>query len=146
MTLEQTAALLTSFAPALTSLDALEQSAHQNWRVVAHNREFTGETEGFGFTNGTAVVTALPSRVTCSRSIAACEAGGLIDGCTLHKRMRHLAGLANYVAYENVPDQRTGRSRLVQINGYRVLSEAEYDEQYGDAPDGMTGGFEIPDI
>lgn len=128
---------------AVASPDLLEQAAKQTWRVIANNPAYNGTTEGFGFTNGEAVISALPRSASCKDSLETCERAGRIDNCALHKRMMHLAALTNYVAYRSVRDPRTNRDRLEQIPGYRVLSEAQYEAEFGQQP---SESVAVPDL
>lgn len=112
----------------------LEPAAHQTWRVIARNREYAGETEGFGFNRGEAVIPALPVNVRCPHESAErCERSGTI--CRLHTRLLRLNNLTNYPFASRQLNQRTKRVRTVMTPGYEVLSEAEYEARYGDRDD-----------
>lgn len=105
-----------------------DTDAYRTWRIIARNREFTGETEGIGFSNGIATISGLP------KSVKPCDRDCGVDGdrCRFHDRIFHLSNLRNYPAFVRVQDERTGKRRTEQVEGYRVLSEEEYEREFGD--------------
>jgi hypothetical protein len=107
-----------------------EEDAYQTWRVIARNPQYTGETEGIGFSNGVATISGLPKSVKCSTG---CEAEG--DLCRLHLQVRRLNNLRNYPVFVPTRDARTNKRVPVKVEGYRVLSEAEYEQEFGEAND-----------
>jgi hypothetical protein len=105
-----------------------EDDAYKTWRVVAPVLNYTGTTESFGFSNGQAVIAALPKTVKCA---GGCDADGEL--CRLHERVFHLNNLRNYPTFTRVRDARTGRRTTVKNAGYRVLSEEEYEREFSES-------------
>lgn len=119
-------------AVATKSANFTEEDAYKTWRVLALVRDFTGTTEGFGFSNGVATVSALPKTAqSCGRD---CWRDG--DTCRVHERVIRLNNLRNYPRYRRVLDERTNRRQTLRDDGYRVLSEAEYESEFGDIQNG----------
>lgn len=127
---------ITAKAPAVKMFT--EENAYETFRVFARNSEFTGQTEGIGFSNGMATVSALPRSVTCDREAGDCFTYNAASGdiCRVHERVRHLNNLMNYPWVERV--QTPSGMRPVIKNSYRVLSEAEYEEEAVAGQDGVT--------
>lgn len=107
-----------------------EQDAFVTWRIVARNPTYTGETEKVGFSNGQATLSGLPKSSKCTPG---CGADG--DLCRLHDRVFHLNNLLNYPSFQRSLDERTNRRVTARYEGYRVLSEVEYEAEYGDGSD-----------
>lgn len=106
-----------------------EDDAYKTWRVISRNKEYTGETEGVGFSNGIATISGLPKSVKPCPDMR-CSVNGEL--CRFHERLFHLNNLRNYPAFIRVEDERTGKRRTEQVSGYRVLSEEEYDREFGE--------------
>ncbi len=96
------------------------EAVFQTWRVVARNPNYAGETEGFQFGRGEAVVPALPSGASEER---------------VETRLLRLNNLQNYPFSYRAVNQRTKRIRTVTVPGYEVMSEAEYEARFGDRDD-----------
>lgn len=111
----------------------VDEDAYKTWRVIAPNNTFTGETETFGFSNGQASIVALPKSVRC-RGLCDRESGDL---CRVHSRVFHLNNLLNYPTFHRITDERTGRRSTEMRDGYRVLSEEEYEREFGDNEEDM---------
>jgi len=105
----------------------LIEAVFQTWRAVSRNENFTGETETFGFSNGEAVIPAIPRSARCTLEAEVCERRG--QECRMHDRIRHLNNLANYPRYDYVRTRQGVKAN--ESNTYRVLSEDEYDAEYG---------------
>lgn len=105
-----------SFADALRTPDSMREACYMTWRVVSHNPNYTGQTEGFGFSNGEAVISALPRSAPADR---------------VEERILRLSTLASYPAYEERRSRQNVLS-LKAVQGYRVLTEAEYDAEFAD--------------
>lgn len=114
-----------------------DADAYKTWRVVAPVPTYTDTTEGFGFSNGQAVIAGLPKAVkSCGR-----ECGGDGEMCRVHERVFHLNNLRNYPTFARVKDERTARTRTEQREGYRILTEEEYEREFGDVePDEINLG------
>ena len=112
-----------------------EEDAYKTWRVVSANKEYSDKTETFGFSNGQAVIPALPKTAKCN---GLCTAGDINEDCRLHNRVLRLNNLRNYPTFRRVQDPQSGRRRTDQMDGYRVLSEDEYEREFGDVePDSI---------
>lgn len=112
-----------------------EADAYKTWRVVSANKEYSDKTETFGFSNGQAVIPALPKTTKCN---GLCTAGDINEDCRLHNRVLRLNNLRNYPTFRRVQDPQSGRRRTDQMDGYRVLSEDEYEREFGDVePDSI---------
>lgn len=117
-----------------------EEDAYKTWRVISHNRELTGSTEGFGFSNGQAVVTGLPK--TVKHYSADCNENGEL--CRLHERVFRLNNLMNYPGYMRVMDERSGKRKTERFEGYRILSEEAYEREFGDVNE--VEGIDLEDL
>ena len=106
------------------------EDAYKTWRVIARNTQYTGETEGIGFSNGMATVSGLPKTVRCDGS---CGSDGEL--CRLHERVFRLNNIRNYPVHVATRDERTKKRVISKQDGYRVLSETEYEAEFGDAGD-----------
>jgi hypothetical protein len=111
-----------------TTTNFVDADAYKTWRVIAPVPSYTSTTEGFGFSNGQAVVAALPKSVKCP---GGCGVDG--DLCRLHERVFHLNNLRNYPTFTRVRDASTGKRRTVKGEGYRVLSEEEYEREFSES-------------
>lgn len=85
----------------------------KTWYAVAKNPDYTDTTEGFGFSNGRAVIPAL-------RPNARDE---VID-----ERFLRLTSLASYHYSETRQNTRTGRAELQVRWSYTILTEGEYQK------------------
>lgn len=119
-----------------------EDDTHQTWRIVSRNTNYNGETEGIGFSNGEAVATAIPSIVSCPyESMEACA--GATEGrlCRIHRRVRQLNGFMGYPYIYRVKNAR-GVTVTRREPGYRVLTEEQYEAEFGDSE---ADGDELPE-
>lgn len=106
-----------------------EDDAYVTYRVVAHNKNYSGQTEKFGFSNGVASVLGLPKSVSCPHgSFEVCQRATAGDLCRLHERVLHLNGLMNYPFITR--EQTRAGVRSVQHNTYRVMTEDEYEREF----------------
>jgi hypothetical protein len=129
------------------------EDAYTTFRAVARNRDWTGVTEGFGFSGGVAPITGLPRNVKCPAGAETLEECSRSDGslCRVHERVMRLNNLVNYpvtlrltardengrVVPQFLPN---GRPAVRTEQSYRVLTEQEYEREFGD------GGDEQPDL
>jgi len=113
-----------------------EADAFKTWRILSHNPTYTGETEGFGFSNGQATVSALPRSLQCH----GCSEE---DPCRIHQRIAHLNNIENYPRYVAVKQANSGRQRLDQRSVYRILSEEEYEAEFGGIEDEVVEAAEL---
>lgn len=104
-----------------------DEDAYKTWRVQAMNPDYKDTTEGFGFSNGWAVVPGLPKRVVCTGE---CSPETVDDDCRLHTRKLHLNNLLSYTRYVRVADPNKRNGRLEKRDGYRVFSEEEYEREF----------------
>lgn len=109
------------------------EDAYKTWRVLSRNPQYTGGTEGIGFSNGQASVPGLPRSVQCRCTSNSRETGE--GNCRLHERLDKLNGFLNYPSYERVQNPQTKRFVYQKVDSYRVLTEAEYDAEFGDVQD-----------
>lgn len=99
--------------------------AFKPWRVIARNPNYTGETEGFGFSRGQSVIAPLPQAASEAR---------------VSLRMLRLNGLRNYDFHFRTRER--GRNVTKVEPGYRVLTPDQWEAEYADRID---EGEELPE-
>lgn len=103
------------------------EDAYRTWRVRARNGSFTGETEGFAFSNGQVLIPGLPRTASPQRVTV---------------RVLRLNNLRNYPVFEREANPRTRRLETKRYEGYQVLTPEQYEALY---PQDDTDGDEIPE-
>lgn len=118
------------------------QHVYQTWHVLSRNPNFAGETCRLNFSNGEAVLPALPASAKCPHeSLEVCGIRTEGQYCRVHQRMMQLNALLGYPYIYRVQNARK-QTVTRREPGYRFLSEAQYEAEFAERE---HDGAELPE-